>query len=132
RRRGTRARRGPAAGQAGDGGGGVAARPAGGGRADRLVSAAARRGSPARRCAHAVLLRVARDGAIADAAFRAEAGRRGLEGRERAFAQRLAYGAIQRQATIDHVIAACASRPLERIDDRVLAALRLGVYQLLW
>lgn len=96
------------------------------------MSAAARRGSPARRCAHAVLLRVARDGAFADAAFRAEAGRRGLEGRERAFAQRLAYGAIQRQATIDHVIAACSSRPLERIDDRVLAALRLGVYQLLW
>ncbi|MEX2196929.1 MAG: 16S rRNA (cytosine(967)-C(5))-methyltransferase RsmB [Thermoleophilaceae bacterium] len=89
-------------------------------------------GSPARRCAHAVLLRVDGDGAFADVAFRAEADRARLDPRERAFAQRLAYGSVQRRATLDHVIAACSSRPLERIDPAVLAALRLGAYQLLY
>lgn len=87
--------------------------------------------SPARRCAHAVLRRVFEDGAYADAAFRAEADRAGLDPRERAFAQRLAYGAVQRRAELDHVIAACSSRAVERIDPPLLAALRLGVYQLL-
>lgn len=86
----------------------------------------------ARRCAHAVLLRVEGDGAFADVAFRTEAGRRHLDPRERAFAQRLAYGTLQRRATLDHVIAACSSRPLKRIDAPVLAALRLGAYQLLY
>lgn len=89
-------------------------------------------GSPARRCAHAVLLRVEGDDAFADVAFRAEAERRRLDPRERAFAQRLAYGAVQRRATLDHVIAACSSRPIESIDTAVLAALRLGIYQLLY
>jgi 16S rRNA (cytosine967-C5)-methyltransferase len=88
--------------------------------------------SPARRCAHAVLRRVFEDGAYADVAFRAEAERARLDPRERAFAQRLAYGSVQRRATLDHVIAGCASRPLERIDPTVLAALRLGTYQLLY
>lgn len=89
-------------------------------------------GSPGRRCAHAVLLKVDAGGAYADVAFRVEAERRRLDPRERAFAQRLAYGAVQRRATLDHVIAACSSRPLESIDAAVLAALRLGAYQLLY
>lgn len=96
-------------------------------------SPANRRGgaSPARRCAHAVLRRVFADGAFADHALRAEADRAGLAGRERALAARLAYGAVQRRATLDHVIAACSSRPLERIDAGLLDGLRLGVLQLL-
>jgi 16S rRNA (cytosine967-C5)-methyltransferase len=43
---------------------------------------------------------------------------------------RLAYGAVQRRATLDHVIAALAGRPVERLEGSVLAALRLGVFQL--
>lgn len=88
--------------------------------------------SPGRRCAHAVLRRVFEEAAFADFAFRAEADRAGLDPRERAFAQRLAYGAVQRRGTLDHVIAACSSRPLRRVDPELLAALRLGVYQLLY
>ena len=45
-----------------------------------------------RRCAYAVVRRVFEDGAYADRAFRAEAQRLGLDGRDRAFAMRLAYG----------------------------------------
>jgi 16S rRNA (cytosine967-C5)-methyltransferase len=88
--------------------------------------------SPARRVAAAVLRRVERDGAYADRALAAEATRAALDPRERAFATQLAYGAIQRRRTLDHVIATCAGRPLERLDPPVRDALRLGVLQLLF
>ena len=46
--------------------------------------------------------RVFEQDAYADRAFRAEAERFGLDGRDRAFAMRLAYGVVQRRATLDH------------------------------
>ncbi len=79
-----------------------------------------------------MLRRVERDDAYADRALAAEATRAELDPRERAFATRLAYGAIQRRRTLDHVIAACAGRPVERLDEPVRGALRLGVLQLLF
>jgi 16S rRNA (cytosine967-C5)-methyltransferase len=88
--------------------------------------------APARRVAATVLRRVEADGAYADRALAAEATRAGLDARERAFATRLAYGAVQRRRTLDHVIAACAGRPVERLDPPVRDALRLGVLQLLF
>ena len=88
--------------------------------------------TPARRCAHAVLERVLREGAYADRAFRSEAERLRLDPRERAFAQRLAYGAVQRLRTIDWVIERLADRPLAGLDAPVLDALRLGVLQVVW
>ena len=61
----------------------------------------------------------------------ARRGRRlGLDARDRALATRLAYGAVQRRATLDHLIEELAGRPVERLDPVVLAALRLGLYQL--
>ena len=86
--------------------------------------------TPARRVAHAVLGRTFEDGAYTDRAFTSEAGRAGLEGRERAFAMRLAYGAVQRRDTLDHVIGRLAGRPPHELDPPVLDALRLGVFQL--
>jgi 16S rRNA (cytosine967-C5)-methyltransferase len=79
-----------------------------------------------------VLRRVFEHTAYADRAFRAEAERAGLAGRDRAFSMRLAYGTIQMRATLDHVLTALARRPLEKLDSPVLAALRLGLYQLLF
>jgi 16S rRNA (cytosine967-C5)-methyltransferase len=76
-----------------------------------------------------VLRRVSSEEAFADRAFRADADRARLDPRDRAFAQRLAYGTIQRRRTIDHVVQALSSRP---VDPPVLDALRLGVFQLLW
>jgi len=84
--------------------------------------------SPARRVAFGVLRRVFEDGAWADRALRAAAG--DLDERDRALAQRLAYGAVQRKRTLDHAIETLGRRPVERIDPPVLAALRLGAYQL--
>ena len=84
----------------------------------------------ARVCAYAVLRRVFEQGAYADLALHAEA--RELDARDRALAMRLAYGAVQRRGTLDHLIERLAERPLERLDAPVLAALRLGLYELLY
>ena len=87
------------------------------------------RASPARRCAFTVLRRTFEDGAHTDQALRAEADRARLGPRDRALARRLAYGAVQRRATLDHLIEALAERPVARLDGLTLAALRLGVFQ---
>ena len=84
--------------------------------------------SPARRAAYEVLLRVFEQDAYADRAFRTAAG--DLDPRDRAFAQRLAYGTVQRARTLDHVIETLGKRPVRKLDPPVRAALRLGAYQL--
>ena len=151
RRRFAGVARGAAARQAADGSRGVPARPrpAGGlmpksgdanvGRVQvRQAGARAQRArptrkapvAPARRCAYAVVRRVFEQGAYADRALQAEA--QSLDARDRALAMRLAYGAIQRRATLDHVLERLADRPAERLTRPVLAALRLGLYELLY
>jgi 16S rRNA (cytosine967-C5)-methyltransferase len=84
--------------------------------------------SPARAAALGVLLRVFEDGAYADRALPAAVA--GLDERDRALAQRLAYGAVQRRRTLDHAIETLGRRRVERLDPPVRAALRLGAYQL--
>jgi 16S rRNA (cytosine967-C5)-methyltransferase len=83
--------------------------------------------SPARRAAHAVVLRTLSEGAYADRALHGEA--RGLEPRDRALAKQLAFGTVQRRLTLDHVIAAHVERDL---DPGVRAALQLGLFQLMF
>ncbi|MGH2840076.1 MAG: 16S rRNA (cytosine(967)-C(5))-methyltransferase RsmB [Solirubrobacteraceae bacterium] len=86
--------------------------------------------TPARRAAFAVVRRVFEQGAYADRALHAEA--RDLDPRERAFAMRLAYGTVQRRLSLDHLIEQLAQRPVEKLDPQTLAALRLGLYQLVF
>ncbi|HZE29551.1 MAG TPA: transcription antitermination factor NusB [Gaiellaceae bacterium] len=84
--------------------------------------------SPARRAAFETLRRVFEDDAYADRAFRGAV--EGIDPRERALAQRLAYGTIQRVRTLDHGIEQLGGRPVAKLDPPVRAALRLGAYQL--
>ena len=84
--------------------------------------------SAARSAAYEVLLRVFEHDAYADRAFRTAA--RHLDERDRAFAQRLAYGAVQRVRTLDYAIDTLGRRPTRKLDPPVRAALRLGAYQL--
>ncbi len=86
--------------------------------------------APARACAYAILRRVFERGAYADRALQAEAAE--LDTRDRALAMRLAYGAIQRKGTLDHLIEQLADRPAARLDPPLLAAVRLGLYELLY
>lgn len=88
--------------------------------------------SPARSLAFATIRATFEDGAFTERAFRAEADRLGVSGRDRAQAQRLAYGAVQRRGTSDVAIERLAGRSIRLLDPPVLAALRLGLYELLF
>jgi 16S rRNA (cytosine967-C5)-methyltransferase len=96
------------------------------------VSGAPGRVSPARALAFATIRATFEDGAFTERAFRAEADRLDLDGRDRAQAQRLAYGAVQRRGTSDVAIERLAGRSTKLLDPPVLAALRLGLYELLF
>jgi 16S rRNA (cytosine967-C5)-methyltransferase len=84
--------------------------------------------APARRAAYEVVRRVFEDEAYADRAFGAAAA--GLDARDRALAQRIAYGTVQRVRALDHAIETLGRRPVRRLDPPVRTALRLGAYQL--
>jgi 16S rRNA (cytosine967-C5)-methyltransferase len=84
--------------------------------------------APARSAAYEVVRRVFEQDAYADRALRTAAA--GLDERDRALAQRLAYGTVQRKRTLDHALDAIGRRPVRKLDPPVLAALRLGAYQL--
>ncbi len=71
-------------------------------------------------------------GAFTERSFREAAGVRRIGGRERAQAQRLAYGAVQRRGTSDVAIERLAERSTALLDPPVLAGLRLGLYELLF
>ncbi|HET9073654.1 MAG TPA: 16S rRNA (cytosine(967)-C(5))-methyltransferase RsmB [Solirubrobacteraceae bacterium] len=86
--------------------------------------------APARRVAFTVIRRVLEQGAYADRALHAEAAGAGLDPRDRALATQLAFGTIQRRRTLDHLIDALSSRPVERLDVPVRVALELGLFQL--
>jgi 16S rRNA (cytosine967-C5)-methyltransferase len=88
--------------------------------------------TPARRAAFEVLRRVFEHDAWADRVFPAAAERHALEGRERAQAQRLAFGAVQRRGTTDHLSAELAGRSAKGFDPPVAAALRLGLFEILF
>lgn len=83
--------------------------------------------SPARRVAHRVVVRSLDEDAYTDRALEGEA--RGLDRRERAFAQQLAFGTVQRRSTLDHVIGTLVDR---QPPAAARAALQLGLYQLLF
>jgi 16S rRNA (cytosine967-C5)-methyltransferase len=82
----------------------------------------------AREAAYQVVLRVFEDDAYADRVLRSAA--KDLDSRDRALAQRLAFGTVQRVRTLDHAIEKLGKRPVRKLDPPVRAALRLGAYQL--
>ena len=84
--------------------------------------------APARRAAYEVVRRVFEEDAYADRALGAAVG--DLDARDRALAQRLAYGTVQRARTLDYGIEQLGKRPVRKLDGPVKAALRLGAYQL--
>jgi 16S rRNA (cytosine967-C5)-methyltransferase len=86
--------------------------------------------SPARACALEVVRRVFEQGAYADRALAAAAA--GLEQRDRALATQIAYGTVQRRDTLDYVASQLVRRPLRTLEPVVLAALRTGLFQILY
>lgn len=84
--------------------------------------------APARQAAYEVVRRVFEEEAYADRALSSAVAR--LDARDRALAQRLAYGTVQMARTLDFGIDQIGKRPVRKLDPPVRAALRLGAYQL--
>ncbi len=86
----------------------------------------------ARDLARRVLRRVD-EGAYATLALAGELGRaRNLAPADRALATELTYGVLKRRRRLDFALAANAPRGLDGLDARVLDALRIGAYQILF
>ncbi len=86
--------------------------------------------APAREAAYTVIRRVFEQGAFADRALHSAVSE--LDGRDRALAMTLAYGTVQRRRTLDYLLSDYSSRPLGKLDPAILAALRLGLFQMLY
>ena len=84
--------------------------------------------APARRAAFEVVRRTSRRTRTPTARSRRRS--RGSTTRDRALAQRLAFGTVQRVRTLDFGIEQLGKRPVRKLDPPVEASLRLGAYQL--
>jgi 16S rRNA (cytosine967-C5)-methyltransferase len=86
---------------------------------------------PARRAALDVLAAVRARDAYANLALPSLLRQRGITGRDAALATELCYGTCRAQGLLDAVLQCCMDRRLSEVDGELLAALRLGSYQLL-
>jgi 16S rRNA (cytosine967-C5)-methyltransferase len=85
--------------------------------------------SPARAAAFEILLRVERDDSYA-AELLHSAPLRQLSSRDHGLATELVMGVLRWRSRLDRQLGLASSEKIERLDGEVLAALRLGVYQL--
>jgi 16S rRNA (cytosine967-C5)-methyltransferase len=81
--------------------------------------------SPARKAAYEVLLRVAQGGYAPDLLREIP-----LEARDAGLASEIVLGSLRRRAQLDFLIAHYSGQSPQRLDEEVLAALRMGLYQL--
>jgi 16S rRNA (cytosine967-C5)-methyltransferase len=88
--------------------------------------------SPARAAAWKALLRLRAAGDRFDDSVASLPELDSLADRDRALANELVVGTVKRRASLDAVLAVFASAPLARTDGRVLEALRLAAFQLLF
>ena len=56
----------------------------------------------------------------------------GFAGSDRAFFTALVYGTVEKRITLDYVISRFSSKPVEKLEPKVLDILRLGAYQILF
>ena len=85
--------------------------------------------SSARSVAFETLLRVERENSYAAELLHSDRLAK-LSSRDHGLATELVMGVLRWQSLLDQRLAAASSQKLERLDGEVLAALRLGVYQL--
>ncbi|MFT3871670.1 MAG: transcription antitermination factor NusB [Nocardioides sp.] len=90
-----------------------------------------RRPDPARLAAFEVARAVTAEDAYTNLVLPHALRRRGLTGRDAAFATELVAGSQRGRGTYDAILANCLDRPLAKVDPPVLDVLRLGTHQLL-
>jgi len=87
--------------------------------------------SPARIAAHEILLRVQREDSYASELLHS-ASLAELTSTDHGLTTELVMGVLRWRSALDSAIAGTSSRRLDKLDDEVLIALRLGAYQLGW
>ena len=87
--------------------------------------------SPARAAAFEILLRVEREDSYAAELLHSDA-LSGLSARDHGLATELVMGVLRWRSLLDERLAGASSQKIARLDSEVLAALRLGAYQLLF
>ena len=90
------------------------------------------RAPDARAVAHEVLVRVETTDAFADVLLSHRLAEERLAPADRSLATRLVYGSLAWQRRLDHHLAPCLHMPVVALEPAVRAALRLGLYQLLF
>ena len=90
----------------------------------------AKRPATAREAAAFSLFSMAEEGAWSDGALHHYLARAALPARDAALATRLVYGTVQNQLLCDFYLRRFSSVRLKKIAPRVLACLRMGIYQL--
>ena len=73
-----------------------------------------------------------RQGGWSDGALKKQLAAGGLEGREAALATQLCFGVVQNVILLDFYISKFSNIPLRRMESKVVQALRLGLYQMLF
>lgn len=87
--------------------------------------------SPARLAAFRILLRVQHEESYASELLHSSL-TDSLQENDLRLATELVFGTLRQQRLLDHSLASCSAKALTRLDTEVLAALRLGAYQLLF
>ena len=90
-----------------------------------------RRQAQPRQLAAAALVRIERGG-YANLVLGSLLAESGLSARDRGFASRLVYGTLERLRTLDARLAPWLKKPIDKLDAPVRAALRMGLYQMLY
>ncbi|MBR6676375.1 MAG: 16S rRNA (cytosine(967)-C(5))-methyltransferase RsmB [Clostridia bacterium] len=85
--------------------------------------------NPAREAALSSLLKM-KSGKYTNLEVNATLGKTELTGADKGLYTALVYGVCERVITLDKTIAKYSKTPLDKIDEKALAALRLGIYQL--
>jgi 16S rRNA (cytosine967-C5)-methyltransferase len=87
--------------------------------------------SPARLAAFRILLRIQREDSYASELLHSSL-TDSLQANDLRLTTELVFGTLRQQLLLDQVLASCSAKALTRLDAEVLAALRLGAYQLLF
>ena len=85
-----------------------------------------------RQAACEVLLRIQKEQAFADQLMDNELAKGGLSGPDRGLFAELVFGVLRRQGTLDHILGQLLDQPLAKLEARVVAILRVGLYQLVY
>ncbi|WP_240333889.1 RsmB/NOP family class I SAM-dependent RNA methyltransferase [Rothia sp. ZJ932] len=91
----------------------------------------AREADAARLVAFEVMQAVATEDSYANLVMPKSMRNHRLDQRDAGFATELTYGTLRNQGYYDAVLTHCVDRPLKKIDQKILTALRLGAHQLL-